>query len=74
MKFKHRLSGTALALALAGPAAAQVGMARLELPDLPVTLIYPTTDHRDRAAVRSLQHRGGAWRARWPPARRGGWC
>ena len=29
MKFKHRLSGAALALALAGPAAAQVGMARL---------------------------------------------
>ena len=44
MKFTHRLSGAALALALAGPAAAQVGMARLELPDLPVTLIYPTTE------------------------------
>jgi predicted dienelactone hydrolase len=44
MKFKHRLSGAALALALAGPAAAQVGMERLDLPGLPVTLVYPSND------------------------------
>jgi predicted dienelactone hydrolase len=44
VKIKRGLSLAALALLLAGPAAAQIGMARLDLPGLPVTLVYPSTE------------------------------
>jgi predicted dienelactone hydrolase len=44
MKIEKYLWLAALALLLAGPAAAQVGLTRLDLPGLPVTLVYPTPD------------------------------
>lgn len=41
---KQLVSLAALSLLLAGSAAAQIGLARLDLPALPVTLVYPTLD------------------------------